>query len=803
MTNRYFASSLIMTLMALCLPLTSLLAQGQPAQYENQVIEKIEIIINGPAGSNFNADAARARIKTKEGDLFSQQEFDADLKTLANDFDRVVPTLESVGGKLQITLKIWPKPTIRTITWEGNDKIKTKRLHKELGIPTCSIFDRLTFNKAFHKLKAYYVKKGFFEAQLEYNVTLDPITNEVDIIIDICEGRAGRIKNIILRNFTECEEEEIYDMLLTKEYCFYMSWLTNEGTYNEEMIQQDQFVVLNYLQNKGYADARVDIEVREAKECNRINIVITATKGEKYHVGKMTIKGNTMFCDDEIWAQFNFCEGSIYSPELIRETIKHITDLYGRFGYIDAVVNYEPRLECDTLTYNIDFTIEEGAQFRIGMIKVFGNCSTQTNVILHECLLIPGSIFNIVRMQKTEEKLRNIGYFKAVNVYAVKSEGLCGLGDNFRDVHIEVEETNTGNFGAFFGFSTIESVFGGFNVTEKNFNYQGLPRFWNEGYRALRGGGEYAHFTATIGAQSRSYVLSWTKPFYKDTPWTVGFDLESASTRYISKNYDIETVGLTIRGMKSLHQFLRLGVHYRIVNSDVHVSHNIEEDEQNPNFDEHKQAGYRREEKEAHNAGLVSAAGISLVYDSTDHPQNPRKGFKSRLENELAGLGGRFKFASFAYLNTYYIPTGKKGVLKLRGDMRFIVPMFNQKADRIPLDERLFLGGDNTVRGYRSYKLGPEFTHNGDPRGGVSMQLLSIEYMRPLYKRFDAFIYVDAGHLSLQNWNFGRLYVAPGFGCRFSVFESGPPLTVGMGFPVNPKTRGQVKKFFLMVGGRF
>ena len=130
-----------------------------------------------------------------------------------------------------------------------------------MGVPTCSVFDRQSFNKAFHKLKAYYVKKGYFEAQLEYSVQPDPLTNEVDIVINVCEGRAGRIKKIILQNFTECEEEELMELIMTKEYCFFTSWMTNEGTYHEEMIQQDQFVILNYLQNKGYADAKVDIQV--------------------------------------------------------------------------------------------------------------------------------------------------------------------------------------------------------------------------------------------------------------------------------------------------------------------------------------------------------------------------------------------------------------------------------------------------------------------------------------------------------------------------------------------------------------
>lgn len=774
-----------------CIP--ACLLFGQSTQYENQPIEKIEILVL-PENAGFDPNAIKTRIKTREGDLFSQLEFDNDLKALAQDFDRIEPSLTSVNGKMTITLQLWTKPTIRSIIWQGNHKIDSPSLQKELAIASCSVFDRQAFNRAFHKVKAYYVKQGFFEAQLEYTAAIDPLTNEVDIEICICEGRAGKIKDIVFCNFTCEEEETILEMMITKKYNLFLSWFTNEGIYHEEMMQQDQFTILNYLQNEGYADAKVDIDVDEATQDNRIVVYITANKGPVYYFGDITFEGNHLFCDEDVLSHFLFCKGEPFSPEKVRLTIANLTNMYGRRGYIDALVDYDLQLSCDDHIYSVNMTIEEGEQFRVGLIKVFGNCSTQTNVILHETLLIPGELFNTDRLQRTEEKLRNIGFFSNVNVYAVKSEGPSSLGGCYRDVHIEVEETNTGHFGAFFGFSTTENVFGGFNITERNFNYQGLCSWWNEGYKALRGGGEYAHFTTTIGAKSRSYIFSWTKPFFMDTPWIVGFDIENSSNRYISKDYNIKTAGVTFHAGYQINPFVRLSWHYRLKHTGVKVGHNA-----SPQL-----------RLEARNSGLISATGFNLTYDSTDHPQKPCRGFKSRFEFEYAGLGGDFHFLGVAYLNSYYIPIDSKGVLKFRGDFRFLNPFGSEFLHRdgikdfmMPLDERLFLGGDYTIRGYRSYKLGPKYPH-GDPRGGLSMQLLSIEYSRPLWKnRADGFLFCDAGSLSLKRWYFGNLFTSVGFGARVKIFEGAPPLTVGMGFPLNPRTRGEVKKFFLMVGGKF
>lgn len=789
MNNRYFNFFILIA----CVFCVHFSMNAQIFQYENQLIEQIDIkIMNVAEGVACDTSGILARIKSRTGSLFSQTEFDNDLKTLARDFDRIDPSLDTVNGKIFITLKVWPKPIIRTITWFGNNKISGDKLQSELAIAPGSIFDRQTFNEAFHKLKVYYIKKGFFEAELNYDLILNSLSNEVDIQVTINEGRSGRIKKIKFLNFTEAEQMELAEAMVTKEYWIFTSWMTDEGTYHQDMMQQDEMMIVNYLQNKGYADAQVQISIEEAKGCNdRIVVTISADRGERYTIGKIKFSGNTLFTNEEIWSRFTISEGSCYSPEKIRQTISCLTKLYGRFGYIDATINYEPSLVAEGCVYDIDFTIEEGDQFRVGLIKVFGNCSTETQVILHETFLIPGEIFNLDKLEKTEERLQNVGYFKNVNVYAVKSEGPCELGDNYRDVHIEVEETSTGNFGLFMGFSTVENIFGGFNITEKNFNHKGFCDVRKRGFCALRGGGEYAHFTATIGAKSQNYVLSWSKPYFMDTPWMVGFDIERSVNQYISKDYKIESMGFTVRGMYPINQFVKAGTHYRLRYSNVNIKH----DDHSPQLRE-----------EARNNGIISAVGASWIYDSTNHPLDPTEGFKSKVEGELAGLGGIATFFSCAYINSYYwqfCDYDKKGVWRFRADARFIQPLFHTTYRRIPLDERLFLGGEETVRGYRPYRLGPVFEGTHDPRGGLSMQFLSLEYTRPLFKRVEGFVFIDAGQLSRHTWHFGRINVSAGYGLKVSILPGAPPLMVGMGYPINPKNHSDVKRFFLTVGGTY
>ncbi len=764
--------------------------EAQVLQYENQKIDKLEVILHTTDGVVLDSQAITSRMTTKANDFFFQSDFDEDLKNLSQDYDRIEPSVVMEDDSLKIVIELWTKPTICAINWNGNHHIKTSTLQSELGINCKSAFDRLEFNTAFNKLKNYYIKKGYFESELDYQIEMCCETNQVTINVCIKEGRSGKIQKIEFVNFCENEESEILKQMITKKYNLFLSWVTEEGIYNEEAIQQDKLVITNYLQNQGYADAQVELLVEEScKAKDRIIVTFIADKGERYYFGRLSFDGNHLICSDEIDHLFTIREGQPYSLDKIRDTMEEINLAYGRLGYIDSLVDFDAELDECNFRYNLDFNIEEGEQYRVGLLRVFGNCVTKTAAILHETLIIPGELFNTAKLKATEARLTNIGYFKHVNVYFVKGTE-SSLGNNYRDVYIEVEETGTGNFSAFMGYSSAEEIFGGINITEKNFNYEGFYYFMRDGLSAFRGGGEFAHLTAQVGQKSRNYTVSWTKPYFMDTQWVIGFDLTKTSTQYISKDYEIETVALILRAQYNLNSFLRLGLQYRLKNGGLNI---------------HKHGHRLRDlEKASRLDDLISAVGVSLNYDSTDHPVKPYSGFRSKILLEFAGLGGHHDFLSVGYFNTYYMGVGSRMVLKYRADFRFIQPLFNTTANTIPVDERIFLGGDFNVRGYRPYRLGPRFDHDKDaPKGGISLQFYSVELTRRLTQDFESFIFFDAGHLSDKTWEFGRMSTSVGFGMNCKFLSCLPAITLGFGYPLNARGSSEVKRFFISVGGNF
>lgn len=774
-----------------CTPSFSLYANLPAAEaFEEKRISSIQIEAqNLPPGATFDQRAVLMKMDTKIGEPFSQTAFDRDLKMLTTEYDRVEPEIKVRNGEIALVIKVWPRPKIRSITWKGNYYVTTKTLSKELKVKAGSVFKRVSFNKAFNKVKEYYIKKGYFESQLEYRLVYDEKNNEVEIEVEIHEGRPGIVDDIVFEGFTKEEKSKILEMIYTKKYNFFTSWFTGHGRFNEEAIEQDKLTIIDLLQNNGYADAKVALRIDDAKTPGKIVVVLIADRGPLYHFDKITFSGNTLFTNQEVESRFLVHPEDTYSPEKLRETSQSVKDLYGRKGYIDTVVDYELQPVEDLPLYNAHYTIEEGSQYKIGIIRVYGNTQTQTSVILRESLLVPGETFDSAKLKATQAKLENIGYFKSVNVYAVRTQDDESLGESYRDVYIEVEETTTGSISAFAGFSTADDIFGGVELSESNFNYKGLGKMFSQGLSALRGGGEYLQIRANIGAKQSIYSLSWMTPYLRDTLWRFGFDTSATFSHVVANDIHISTYGGSLFANYPVTNLWTFGTRYRI-----RRSHN--------KLTGHEHGLPKKQREEIFRDGVISAVNVSMNFDSTDSIIKPHRGFRSYIEGEYAGIGGNFYFGKMSYLNTFYSTLWPHGIMKYRFDFRFITPLFKtSEPSHIPLSERFYLGGEGSVRGYKPFDLGEHFA-NGDARGGISSSVLSIEYLHEILKILDGFAFIDAGSLSMDMFRVGTFRMSWGFGARIEVMNR-MPMIIGIGFPANPGHHDEEQKFFFSMGGQF
>ena len=771
---------------------------------ENKKVAQVVVNIeNLPKGAKYDPRTISSTLRTKTGEPFSQRVFDHDLKKLSDEYERVDPTVHVKDGKVYIKIALWEKPFVRAIRFNGNSKMKTKTLQKELGIKANTQYNKDEFIKAFNSLKEYYVKKGYFEAKLSYRIIHIPQTNEIRIDITVHEGRSAHIDHIKFEGLSKKEQSHILTMINTKKYNFFTSWLTGRGTYHPEAMEQDRLTVVNYLQNEGYADAHVEIKFDESKKQNII-ILIKAEKGPLFHFGKITFEGNVIKNDEEVTESMGVAPGDPYGPEQLRLAKEAIERIYGQKGYIDTNVRYDLRLSQHSPIYDVHFIIEESEQFKIGVIRVLGNVSTNTNVILNSSSIAPGEICDADKLKATQGRLQGLGYFKSVNVYFVRNPDDVGLGPQYRDVNIEVQETSTGSASLFFGASSTDSVSGGLDVTENNFNIAGLGRIFKTGIAGLRGGGQYAHAKVTVGKRFQTYTVSWLDPYLNDSLWRFGFDMSYSRSRITDKNFRSDATSLNLYASLPLSAYWTYGWKYRISNTVINVAASSSPDTQ----------------RQALNSGIVSGVGLYFGYDSTDNIFRPHRGFRSTFESEIAGVRRHdqntkdFLFTKMFLTNAYYYPLWAKGTFKTRLDLKFLAALGAGQSILLPANERFYLGGDNTVRGYQPGVIGPKYTRTdgsqtNDPQGGASSALFSVEYLQYIFQPLDAFIFFDAGSVARSQFSIHEFMMSAGGGLRIDIGGQ-LPLVVGYGWPLNlPKNPdgttddAQANRFFFSMGGQF
>lgn len=771
--------------------------------YDDKKISHIEVIVDGE--ERIDPESILSKMKTKEGEDFSQSAFDADLKSLSLDYDKVEPTVALKNGALYITLHIAPKPIIQRIEWRGNEQFRTSFLQKELDIKSGEIFERKEFRKSFGKLKDYYFKKGYFESQLNYHIVPSG-PGQIDIIIDIYEGKPGYIKKIVLNGFSKEERGALEEQMLLKNYNFLTSWLTGSGIYRDELLEQDKMTIVNYLHNEGYADAKVDIHLIDDPNSGKLIVKIDADKGELYHFGKISFQGNEVLPSEEIAKKTDSLEGQRFSPEKLRETGQSIKNLYGQKGHIDASVQFETTLKEEAPLFDTHFYIEEGQEYKVGLIHIFGNVSTASNVILRESLLVPGETFDARKLKATQQRLEAIGYFKNVNVFAVRSQDNADLGSNYRDVYIEVEETSTGNVSLFMGFSSMDDIYGGLDLTERNFNIRGIGKALTGKISSLRGGGEFFHARGTVGKKQNNILLSWMNPYVNDSLWRLGVELSRTFSK-LQENVVVVTYGGSVSASYPLSSYWTAGMRQRL----RHSKDDLRLDPLDNSII--AEQSVEKVRKELNQDGLISAFSTNLGYDSTDNAYKPHRGWFSFFESEISGVGGKYNFFKLSYINRIYFPLSKRGTLKLRGDFKFIVPFGDTKRNGVPYSERFFLGGETNVRGYKPFLLGPvvelqnslgTFEKTDTPYGGLSSSLLSLEYNLEIFRMLDVFAFFDVGSLSFQEFEIDKIRPSTGVGLRLDIGNR-TPIMLGWGIPLVKKDRheGKWQKVFFSMGGQF
>jgi len=675
------------------------------------------------------------------GSNVGELQLDASLKSLyaTGLFKDVSLTLK----ENTVFIEVEENPIVNRIAFENNDNFSDKDLKKEIQLRPRHVYTLPKVQKDVQRLLGLYRRSGRFAATVDPKIVkLDQ--NRIDIIFEIVEGKRTGVRNIKFIGNKKYDENDLKSVISTEESKWW-AFFSSSDFYDPDRTQYDKDLLRKFYMNEGYIDFRVVSAVAEIMpDRSDLFLTFTVDEGNRYKFGNVDVKSEIKGINQNTLIKYVYAHNNDwYSANAVERSINKMTAVLGDKQY--AFVDIMPKIKKDKKKSIIDvtFVIKPGEQSYIGRIDITGNSRTYDKVIRREMMLAEGDPFSTSKIKRSEQKIRDLGYFKDVKVSTNE-----GAQPDRSNVEVKVEEKSTGevSFGA--GFSSSDGPLGDFSVRERNF----------------LGKGQDVRIGTTISGSTKQFDFSFTEPYFMDRNLSAGIDLfHTRSNKQNDASYDELNTGFSIRFGYPLSEYTRQAVSYTLRKNEIN------------NID----ATASRFIREQEGKNITSMISQEIVYDVRDSKIEPKNGFVSRFKTDLAGFGGNSKYAKIVVSGAQYYEVLEDYVLKLFGEAGY-VKGFGQD---VRINDRFFLGSD-TLRGFAYAGVGSRDLTNKtrDALGGNSYVRGSAELSMPI-----AFMPDDLGvkgHIFSDIGVLGRNDETPISGEIFKSDQK-PRASIGLGMSWN------------------
>jgi outer membrane protein insertion porin family len=734
------------------------------------IIRSIEIQYAGP--QNVSRERILSQMRTKVGQPYSDTMVEQDIRSLytTGDVQNVRIFGEPEGDGVKVIVVVQTRTVVSEIEIVGAQSFKPRAIRKAIGIKLNTALSGNALEEGRQKIIEMYQGRGFTDVDVKYQADTDEKRATSRIIYTINEGEKGSIHAVRFEGNKAFKQRVLRKKMKTRARTI-ISFLDKTGRLDQTQLQQDLDSLREWYQDHGYIDVAVG-EVRKDRTRGRLQLVIPIVEGTKYRVGKITITGNKEAKTEKIRLLLKMKEGSVYSPKALREDAKTLADGYGSGGYVDLDITPQA-FPAGPGRVDVNYTIAEGDRAFVQRINVIGNTRTKDKVIRREVGIVPGDVFNTVRVETTKKRLENLGYFSKVETYP-DDTSVPGR----KDLTVQVDEKRTGslNFGA--GFSTIDNVVGFIELTQGNFDFMNWPSF--------TGAGQKFRTRVQFGSRRKDFTIALTEPYFLDRPLSLGGELFYHDASFLSTVYDQRNYGFAVTARKPLNAFTSISLTYRLETLEIY------------NVPPSASAAIRSQQGSL----LRSEIRPGLIWDTRDNPFISRTGHRVVFSPYIAGgfLGGDIQIYGWNIEASQYFKLWYDTVLLLNAEVATVDTWGG--GSQVPIYDRLFLGGGNDLRGFDFREVGPK-DQNDVPIGGRSLARVTIEYTIPIIEKVRAAVFYDTGFVNPDAYDFGipRLASDIGIGLRLNLPIG--PIRIDYGFPILKDNNSGGGKFNFNVGYQF
>lgn len=722
--------------------------------------------------------AIAGRLTLKAGDRYTPDTVRGQVKILYDTgfFEDVQVETESIAEGMAVTFVVREKPFITEIVFDGNEQLTDEKLKEKTTIKSQTFLDQQQAKESAETIRLAYQHDGYYNAQVV------PVIEALDeerkrLTFHITEGEKAKVKTVIFEGLRAATKTEMLTVMSTREWIPWYGLVTrlklpsvvsDAGVLKREELTNDVERIKEVLLNKGYFNVRVgqpSVELTEDKKWFTVTYHIT--EGEPFTIGDIGFRGHTVFEEPELREGLRLKEGEIFQRAKIRDEISRITDLYGSKGYSFAEVMPNVIPNNEERTVGLVFNIKEGEMMRIRQINIYGNDKTRDNVIRREIRVDEQDVIDTASLKRSFQRLNNLNFFETVEILPAQ------VAPDKVDLNVRVKEKPTGMFSLGGGFSTLDRLVAIADITQGN----------------LGGYGYMARIRGQLGQRRSLGSITFRNPYLNDSLTSLQIDGYRSMTNYLS--YFEERTGGNVTFGRWLSEYVTgsisaFGEILTFRDPLAGICPNLV-----PTVCEQ--------------LGTQSTTGFrtSLFRDTRDYYIDPRTGwrFGGGVDVGTPYLGGSNNFVKY-YVDVIKVtPLPLDMRISLRGRYGEIQPLGDT---RIPLNERFFVGGINTMRGFAFGRAGPTTPAN-TPIGAAKQLIFNAELIFTISSeaKLNGVLFFDYGKGFREDEPLSVAELRPAAGIEGRWISPFGPLRVAYGLNLDRRSNERFGVFEFTIGTLF
>jgi len=657
------------------------------------------------------------------------------------------------------------KPVIAKVDLKGyGSQDKNEEMLTASGLHKGDIYDATKIKKIKQKITKKLESEGYFDSTV--NVKEEKINNgslKTDIIVQ--KGENVHIKKIRFIGAKKFHYDDFKPYIANKE-AQTLGWFfgRDDGKLKADQLAYDAMRIKEFYLKHGYLDVKVS---KPFLKTNFDDYTATLTyhidEGPQYRVGNVGIEVDPNIIDPQkLTEELKLKKGKVFNVEKLRKDVAMLKKELSKKGYAFAKIIPDVKQDRATHTASVRYIIKPEKKVYVSNIVISGNSRTLDRVIRRELYLSEGEPYSQIDLQDSINALRRTGYFNDVKIIPTPVDR------DHVNLLVKVDEASTGSIMGGLSYGSYDGFGVNLGLSDRNFLGTGIETGINldTSEKTVRGS------------------LNFFNPRVFDSEYSLGGNIYRRKFDYYDYNED--SVGGSLKVGK------KIGRHYH-----ASLTYLYEDTELSDVSDSLQNTIYYQPGR------IVKSSLIpALSFDNTDDYYLPRSGMNLTGSVEYAGVGGDAKFIRTSVGAKFYFGLQESLDYDLIIRLKAKASQINDRGN-LPLNEKLYLGGMGTVRGFKYGTLSPR-NDVGALVGANKLAAFSLELSFPLVEtvQMRLLTFLDYGMTGDDSFNEIHRY-STGIGIEWAKSPLGVPLQISYAKALDAKDEDRTSRIEFSLGRRF